>query len=167
MLSHISRFPNLSHLEINTPPVPDTDALAIACAFLESDSPFLKPPMSPILNPVTPDLAEDIFQFIARRKANYACLAGNDSWRSFDCLEIINREWEPMIEGVPQAFWGLGSLTVFTCRRKIGVPREVDVSVTSTVGITLTEVHRYNQSLALTPVWDRRGVYTVNDSNGV
>ena len=153
MLNYIARFPLLTHLEINTPPE----------AFLDEE-PENSPPR-PI--PIHPMLLEQMFDYIDRRKKYYSAVIGNHHWPSFNALDMIAREWEPMLGGMREAFWGLRNTHIYNCRRKIGVPGEVEVSDVSGAGLPLMCVHRYNQVLTATGIWDRRGTYCFRDTTGV
>ncbi|KAI9040379.1 uncharacterized protein KD926_008336 [Aspergillus affinis] len=154
MLNYISRIPLLTRLEINTPPE----------AFLEDDENETPPPRT---IPIPLELLEQIFDYLDRRKRYYSAVVGNNQWPSFNALDMIAREWEPMLGGMRWAFWGLKSTYIYTCRRKIGSPREVEVSFVSGAGLSLMCVHRYNQVLTATEIWDRPGTYSFDDTSGV
>lgn len=167
MLNYIARFPNLTHLELNTPPKPDPDALIHGAR--NNHAHPLSPPDPAgcvFLRPIPPMMVKNIFKYIARRKAYYS-MVGNNAWPSFDALDMIAREWEPMMAGMRSAFWGLRSTYIYTCRRQIGIPKGLDLSIVSGCGLSLMCVHRYNQTLTATGIWDRRGVYSFDDTNGL
>ncbi|PLB46428.1 hypothetical protein P170DRAFT_427748 [Aspergillus steynii IBT 23096] len=169
MLNYISRFPNLTHLELSTPPILDPADLAHRTNTRNNNAANERPPppSRSLPKPIPESLVQNIFHYVAGRKAYYSALTGNNRWKSFDRLEFTAREYEPMIEGMPLAFWGLRKVSISTCTRKIGAPGEVELSVVTARGWSLMCVHRYNQVLNAAGVWDRRGVYAISDANGL